>query len=161
MIIALLVLIVLILLFGAAAVKGWIANAAVAGCGFIAICLALVWVGSFFGKNGFAYLLLAIAGLMLVLAAIAQFVDTGSAPLPKARKPGASTHPLQADRPRPSPKPGRPPEPKAVDRVWGWFSRDIALRFSPEARATAHELYDAGNAHGLDRFCREEIARLQ
>lgn len=161
MIVALLVLIVLILLFGAAAVKGWIANAVVAGCGFVAICLALIWVGSFFGKDGFAYVLLAIAGVMLLIAAIAQLVDAGSAPLPTARKPGAQKYRLQADQPRPSPKPSPPPEAKPVDRVWGWFAQDIALRFSPKARAKAREFYDAGNAQGLDRFCREELARLE
>jgi hypothetical protein len=55
MIVALLILIVLILLFGAGVVNGWTANVATAGCGFIAICLPLAWLGSFFGKDGFMY----------------------------------------------------------------------------------------------------------
>ena len=53
-----------------------------------------------------------------------------------------------------------PPEQPAVEKVWGWYAKDISLRFSHEAREKARELYDAGNANNLDRFCREEIRRL-
>ena len=156
MIVALLVLIVLILLFGAGVVKGWLANAATMGCGFIAIILALMWAGSFFGENGFRYVLLVLGGILLLLALLAAvFKEQASADPPAAAKNAGST-----PRPRPPAKPTPAPEPPAIDRVWGWFAGDIALRFSPEARAKAYELYNAGNAHGLDRFCREEIRRL-
>lgn len=156
MIVALLVLIVLILLFGAGVVKGWIANAVTMGCGFIALCLALIWLGSFFGENGFLYVLLAIGGIMLLLAALAAIFNDQVPTQP----PIVPRSPVSFDRPRPAPKPVARAEPPAVERVWGWFAQDIALRFSPEARAKARELYDAGNAHGLDRFCRDEIQRL-
>lgn len=156
MIVALLVLIALILLFGAAAVKGWIANAATAGCGFIAICLALIWLGSFFGENGFMYVLLAIGGIALVLGIIGKIMEASPPAPPSNRRAPAPSH-----RPRPHPKPSPPPEPPAVEKVWGWYAHDISLRFSSEAREKARKLYDAGDAHNLDRFCREESARLK
>lgn len=157
MIVALLVLIVLILLFGAAAVKGWIANAATAGCGFIAICLALIWLGSFFGENGFMYVLFAIGGITLVLGIIGKIMEASppAAPIHRCAPPGSSP------QPRPNPKPSPPPETSAVEKVWGWYAHDISLRFSAEARDKARMLYDAGDAHNLDRFCREEQARLR
>lgn len=154
MIVALLVLIVLILLFGAGVVKGWIANAATMGCGFIAIVTALIWVGSFFGENGFLYVLLTIGGLMLALLAAGYMMGLDSPPPAMPRS-------IPSPRPRPPPKPAPPREPPAVERVWGWYAHDIALRFSPEARERARKLYDAGDAHNLDRFCREESARLK
>lgn len=156
MIVALLVLIVLILLFGAGVVKGWIANVATMGCGFIAICLALVWLGSFFGENGFMYVMFAIGGIALVLGIIGKIMDA-SAPAPPVRPPASDPSP----RPQLPAKPTPPKEPSAIERVWGWHAGDIALRFSADARAKAYQLYDAGNAHHLDRFCREEIRRLR
>lgn len=154
MIVALLVLIVLILLFGAAAVKGWIANTAVAGCGFIAICLAIVWLGTFFGEHGFLYVVFGIGGILLVLGITGKILDVSPPPPPAGAR-------VPNPRPRPNPKPSPPPEPPAVEKVWGWYASDISLRFSPEARDRARELYDAGDAHKLDRFCREEKARLK
>lgn len=53
MVIALLVLIVLILLFGAGVVKGWVANLVTLGCGGLAIIAALLWVGHFSAKTAF------------------------------------------------------------------------------------------------------------
>lgn len=67
MVIALLILIVAILLFGAGAVKGWIRGGLAAGFGFAVIATALIWVGSFFGENGFLYVCLAIGGLAVLL----------------------------------------------------------------------------------------------
>jgi hypothetical protein len=143
MIVALLVLIVLILLFGAGVVRGWIANTITMGCGFIAICLALIWVGSFFGENGFLYAVMTIAGVALMLAVVgAVFNEAG-----KARSKVT--------------KPARPSELKSVDQVWGSFAHDIALRFSPEAQETARGLYDAGNVRELEQFCRRESRRLK
>lgn len=155
MIVALLVLIVLILLFGAGVVKGWIANAATMGCGFIAICLALIWLGSFFGENGFMYVVFAIGGIALVLGIIGKIMEASPPAPPIHRRAPASSPP-----PLPNPKPAPTPEPPAVEKVWGWHAHDISLRFSAEARDKARKLYDAGDAHNLDRFCREEIRRL-
>lgn len=155
MIVALLVLIILILLFGAGVVKGWIANVATMGCGFIAICLALIWLGSFFGENGFLYVVFAIGGMALVLGIIGKIMEAS----PPAQ-PISGGAPASSPKPRPSPKPSAPPEAPAVDKVWGWYAHDISLRFSHEARERARKLYDAGDAHNLDRFCREEVRRL-
>ena len=155
MIVALLVLIVLILLFGAGVVKGWIANLATMGCGFIAICLALAWLGSFFGENGFMYVLFALGGIMLLLAVVAHILnsETPAAPTPRAPAPAHQSSATASAAP--------PAGPSAVDRVWGWYAHDITLRFSAEARGKAWQLYDAGDAHGLDRLCREEMSRLR
>lgn len=155
MIVALLVLIILILLFGAGVVKGWIANVATMGCGFLAICLALIWFGSFFGEHGFMYVVFAIGGIALVLGIIGKIMEA-SPPAPRIHRHAPASSP----RPRPNPKPSPPPEPPAVEKVWGWYAHDISLRFSAEARDKARKLYDAGDAHNLDRFCREERARL-
>lgn len=69
MIIALLSLIALILLFGASVVKGWIKNAAAVVCASTLIVLAVLWVGSFFGENGFLYVWLGL-GTLLFIASI-------------------------------------------------------------------------------------------
>jgi hypothetical protein len=71
MIVALLVLIVLILLCGAGAVKGWITNAFVTIVGFLAICLAFIWVGSFFGENGPMIVFMVVGGFLFVVSVIA------------------------------------------------------------------------------------------
>jgi hypothetical protein len=155
-IVALLVLIILILLFGAGVLKGWIANVATMGCGFISICLALIWLGSFFGEHGFMYVVFAIGVIALVLGIIGKIMEA-SPPAPPIQRHAPASSP----RPRPIPKPSPPPEPPAVEKVWGWYAHDISLRFSAEARDKARKLYDAGDAHNLDRFCREERARLR
>ncbi len=74
MVVALRILIVLILLFGAAAVKGWIKSAAVGILGFVAICAVLIWLGSFFGENGVMYVLFGLSGGMVLLGIIAAFI---------------------------------------------------------------------------------------
>jgi len=86
MIVALLVLIVLILLFGAAAVKGWIKSTLVAVAGFAVICTAIIWLGSFFGEDGFLYVVLSIGGLALVLGVIGQFIDPDADPAEHERR---------------------------------------------------------------------------
>jgi apolipoprotein N-acyltransferase len=70
MVVALLVLIVLVLLFGAAAVKGWIKSALVWVLGFAVICTAIIWLGSFLGEDGFLYVVLGIGAFMLAFAAL-------------------------------------------------------------------------------------------
>lgn len=66
MIVALLVLIVLILLFGAGVVKGWLSNALGLVLGGGAIILALVWVGSFFGEHGAFWIFMIVGGLLFI-----------------------------------------------------------------------------------------------
>ena len=63
MIVALLILIVFILLFGAGVVKGWLANtAALVFGGGIALMLAL-WLGSYLGEYGLIWVILIVAAL--------------------------------------------------------------------------------------------------
>jgi hypothetical protein len=88
-VVALLVLIVLILLFGAGVVKGWIANVVGYGCGGLAILAALLWVGSFFGEHGFMYVVYGILGLLLVLGLLGKALeDWPSKPPPPPPPPG-------------------------------------------------------------------------
>jgi hypothetical protein len=65
LVVALLVLIVLILLFGAAAVKGWLANALILGCSLIAIVVAVAWVSTLLGVS-ILHVAYGIGGLLLV-----------------------------------------------------------------------------------------------
>lgn len=158
MIVALLILIVLILLFGAGVVKGWLANALGVGCGGLAILVALIWLGSFFGENGFQYILWTIVGVMLLLVAIGLAFDPNKPSRqvrvrPRPSSPAAIPIPAQAPPPR--------REPLGRERVWEWYSDDIVHRFSPEAKAKARELYGRNDVLGLDRLCREEMARLE
>jgi len=68
MIIALLILIIFILLFGAAAVKGWIFNAATILVGFVILVGLVIWVGSFFGDDGPMYVIIGGGTLLTILA---------------------------------------------------------------------------------------------
>lgn len=146
MIVALLILIVLILLFGAAAIKGWIKSALGLGIGLILAAVVILWITSLLGEDGFLYLLGALFVLSLVLIATKEYVDRPSpAPKPNQHKYVAKPKPI-AER--------------SIDRVWGWFSEDIEQRFSDEARAQAKSLFEAGDPRGLDEFCRRECRML-
>lgn len=68
MIIALLILIVFILLFGATAVKGWIKHTGALALGLVIIIGLVLWVGSFFGEDGPANALLVIGGFVIAMA---------------------------------------------------------------------------------------------
>lgn len=159
MIVALLVVIILILLLGAGVVKGWIANGIGFGCGGLVILAALLWLGSYFGENGFKYIVWAILGVFGVLLLIGLAVGPdkpstqANANLPPRQPPSPPAVPAPKSHPAPR-------EPSPRDRVWAWFERDITLRFSPEARVRARQLYDANSVIGLERFCREETERL-
>jgi hypothetical protein len=146
MTVALLLLIVLILLFGAGVVKGWLANLAGVGCAAIVILAALLWLGSFFGENGPAYILYGILAAFSVLLLIGLAVRNG--------EDGPQTPSIVVDASTTEEQPSVPAEPDPRDRVWAWFADDITLRFTPEARAKATELYDSNDVIGLDRFCR-------
>ncbi|HEY0113381.1 MAG TPA: hypothetical protein VGB59_09565 [Allosphingosinicella sp.] len=163
MIVALLLVIILILLFGAGVVKGWIANIVGFGCGGLVILVALLWLGSFFGEYGIRYVMWGVLGLLMLLALIgiafdpnkqeSRRSDTASAPVPLRQ--------YEAPVPKPPSLQQKQAREKSLEKVWGWYANDIALRFSPEARAKAHALYDANDVLGLDRFCRQEVARLE
>lgn len=138
------------MLFGAGAVKGWLANTVGFGCGGVLILAALLWLGSFFGENGFTYIVYGILALFGLLAIISLAV--------RADEPAAMRRPILSAEPliETPPAPMMPVEVEQRDRVWAWFAGDIALRFTPEARARATQLYNANDVLGLDRFCREE-----
>lgn len=160
MIVALLVLIVLILLFGAGVVKGWIANAVTLGCGGLAIVAALLWLGSFFGENGVQYVLWTVIGIMLLLALVGMALDPNKATPPKSPPRRVKPPKFEAPVPKPASPKQQNAREKSRDKVWGWYADDIVHRFSPEAQAKARELYGKSDALGLDRFCREESTRL-
>jgi len=155
MIVALLVVIILILLFSASVVKGWIANVAGFGCGTLAILVALLWLGSFFGESGFTYIVWGFMGILGLLA-IAAVVVRADQPTQSSE----TSSPLLRSA-IPSPLPTPPRELEQRDRVWGWFAEDIAIRFSHDARTRATEFYDANDVLGLENFCREESKRLR
>jgi hypothetical protein len=67
MTVALLILIVFILLFGAGVVKGWLANVMGYGLGGAILVVLLAYLGSFLGEYGVLWVL-AIAAALLVLA---------------------------------------------------------------------------------------------
>lgn len=85
MIVALLVLIVLILLFGAAAVKGWIKSTVAYVLGFTAIVTVIIWLSSFFGENGFLWVM---GGLFVLVVAIgiAGYIEANPAPPPPPKR---------------------------------------------------------------------------
>lgn len=74
-VIALLILIVLILLFGAGAIRGCIASAA----SIVAAAVALVWVASLLGKDGPFWMMVAggACGLALALASAVYKANRG------------------------------------------------------------------------------------
>ena len=143
MIVALLVLVVLILLFGAGVVKGWLSNIVGFGCGGFLILVALLWLGSFFGDNGVTYIMYAVGAFLLALVVVGLIVQSDSPTASSGQAP-RNTSPLSSN-PR--------------DKIWQRWSADIAFNFSPEARATAQRLYDDNQATALDQFCREEMKR--
>jgi hypothetical protein len=74
MIISLLVLILLTLLFGAAAVKGWLANVVGAALGLALLIVAGIWVNIYFGEYGFIAVCI---GLLLLFVGLKAWVDSG------------------------------------------------------------------------------------
>jgi hypothetical protein len=148
MIVALLVLIVLILLFGAGAVKGWIKSTAVGVLGFAAICAVGIWLGSFFGEDGFAYVIFGGGGLLFVLSLIGKVILDSP---PHRQSAPAAQRKSEREAHRRLPK---------IERLWFHFAKDVE-RFGPEARAGARRFYDAKDVQGLREFCREEIERLK
>lgn len=68
MIAVLLLLIVFILLFGAAAVKGWLKGIASYVGGFAVVAGLALWLGSYFGEDGPIYVIMGGMGLLALLA---------------------------------------------------------------------------------------------
>lgn len=89
--IALLVLIVCIMLFGAAAVKGVLANTLTLGCAALLILIPILWVGSFIGEDGVIYTVMGILGLLLALAVWVKVTEAPTKPL-KPAKPSVTNY---------------------------------------------------------------------
>jgi hypothetical protein len=66
---SLLILIVLILLFGAAAVKGWIAQVLGTAIGFSLLIAAAIWVNIYFGEYGIIAICVGLFALFFGLKA--------------------------------------------------------------------------------------------
>lgn len=157
MIVALLVLIVLILLFGAGIVKGWLKSAITLGCGGLIIVGVLVWLGSFFGENGLMYVVCGILGLLFLLYLVgaalegnAKSVETSNVISKPARR---RTEPIPSEQATPLP-------PSPAKQVWTKFAHDIQHRFDLSAQLRAHALYQAGKAEELEQFCAETLASI-
>jgi len=148
MIIALLILISLILLFGAAAVKGWIQNAVVVIIGFAAICTALIWLGSFFGEDGLTYVMLAITATMFGLVLLALILSQLEREKTEAK---ARDENRKAERKAIKQKP-------KIERLWHYFAPEIE-RFDSDARAKAQSFYDTNNVEALRQFCQKQIEK--
>lgn len=86
MIIALLILIIFILLFGAAAVKGWIVNAGMMIVGFLILVGLVIWVGSFFGEEGPTYVIIGGGAFLTALAFWVQRPPANKPRVPEAKQ---------------------------------------------------------------------------
>lgn len=85
MIVGLLILIVLILLFGAGVVKGWLRNILGAALGLLIAAGALIWLASMLGEDG-AIIALLIGGAMLFALGIWAKAGSGSPPTRSRRR---------------------------------------------------------------------------
>lgn len=81
MIVALLILIVLILLFGAAAVKGWIGSIAATVASGVALILIFTVVIVWVGKDNVDLLVGIIIGVLLILGVWAKLADQPTEPI--------------------------------------------------------------------------------
>lgn len=80
MVIALLLLIAAIMLFGTGVVKGWLKNVTGLIGGFVIIAGLAIWVGSFFGADGPIWVIGIGMGLLLVLAIWVRSTEPTSPP---------------------------------------------------------------------------------
>jgi hypothetical protein len=149
MTVALLVVIVLILLFGAGVVKGWLTNLVALGCGGLAILMALLWLGSFFGENGVTYVMYAVGAILFALLIARLAIGAGSAGAGEATP----------NRPSPTAANSSPLSTELRDKVWQRWAPDIAHNFSADARARAQDLFFENDHAALEQFCREEMKR--
>ena len=75
MIVALLILIILVLLFGAGAVKGWIRGVLFWMIGAVLAAAIIVWIISNFGEDAFLWLVFGVGGILLVGSIWARSFD--------------------------------------------------------------------------------------
>lgn len=142
MVAGLLFLIVLILLFGAGVVKGWLLNVAGAVLGFVIVIGTILWICSEFslGDDGFMAIWI---GFLMSLAGLGAW---GRSYLARAATKAAT------------PKSANPLSRTLY--VWRIYEPDINRRFSPEAKAAAFAALNRSDEHGLNSLCMEELARL-
>lgn len=143
MVFALLMLIVMILLFGAGVVRGWLTNLFGLVLGFILLAALIVFAVKIFGADDFHWLLLGGGGLLLALTILAK--SASSSPFERSgvnSSKGKSAVEQSTD------------QTAARDLVWSWYTEDLNGSFDSEAREEAERLYEANDVQGLDRFCR-------
>lgn len=141
---ALLILIVLILVFGAGVVRGWLANLLGLAIGCLLLGGLIIFLVEIFGRDGFQALLLG-GGSILLVASIWARASTA-----KAAQGGTQFSPADNITEGASPSDGL----DARDRVWGWYEKEIEGHFDESTKAKALELYLANEVQALDRFCR-------
>jgi len=147
-IIALLVLIVLILLFGAGVVKGWLANLLGAVLGFAVLAALIVTIESQLGEEAFLYVLWAIGGFFMALWFASKVIEARSARLP----PQAAVQ---------TPSTTQDPSREPVKAVWRTYADDIQYRFDLSSQIRAHDIYKTGDAAELEKFCSATVARTK
>ncbi|MDV3455873.1 hypothetical protein RZN05_02670 [Sphingomonas sp. HF-S4] len=89
MIIALLILIIAIMLFGAGFVKGWLKNVIGMIGGFVVMAGLAIWVGSFFGEDGPIWVIMIGMGLLFVLAIWVRSTEPGPPSRPPLSRPSS------------------------------------------------------------------------
>lgn len=141
----LLFLIVLILLFGAGVVKGWLLNAIGAILGLCLVIGIILWICSIFslGDGGFMVIFM-VGGLLLALGAAWARGDLRRLQNSLSATDAGAANPMSRTL-----------------YVWRIYERQINGRFSPEAKAAAYAAMNRGDEHGLNSLCMEELARLR
>lgn len=147
MIVALLILIVLILLFGAAAIKSAIVRIVLVGGALILGAVALSTLLEAFGQEALNYGILGLVGFTVLVCVVVVHLENRKL----TRQTGEMERARERERIRRLPK---------IERLWFHYSKDIE-RFDPGAKHMARRYYDAKNVHGLREFCRDQINRLR
>lgn len=142
MTVGLLILIVLILLFGAGVVTGWLANIIGAVIGSVLLVALSVTIISLFGEDVFWLLL---GGVAVLFLALHIYVDaTKYTPPPRVALKVLNPAPVLPD--------------PAVKKVWRKYADDIEHRFDVTSQARAHEIYKSRDPEALEAFCADTIA---
>lgn len=99
MIIALLILIVAILLFGAGVVKGFLANTIALAVGGVIVLTLALWLGSYLGEYGLIWVIVIVASLFGLAVLVEDHIRTRKIAKPTVRKPGEYVKPTGISNP--------------------------------------------------------------